>query len=42
VSEGILNQLRLPALFIAGATHTFLLFLPLVVLAVLLTEIFFE
>ena len=42
VSQGILNQLRLPALFIAGATHTFLLFLPLVVLAVLLTEIFFE
>src|SRR5262245_16165616 len=42
VSQGILNQLQLPALFLAGATHTFLLFLPLVVLAVLITEVFFE
>ena len=40
--EGLLSQLRLPALMIAGAFHALLLLLPLVVLAVFLTELFFE
>lgn len=40
--EGLLNQLRPPALMIAGAFHALLLLLPVVVLAVFLTEFFFE
>ena len=40
--EGLFNQLRLPALLIAGVFHTLLLWLPLVVLAVFVTELFFE
>ena len=42
LSRGLLNQLRLPALFLAGAFHTLLLLLPVIVLLVLLTEMFFE
>lgn len=40
--QGFLNQLRLPALFIAGFLHTLLMMVPLIVLFVLLTEVFFE
>lgn len=39
---GLLNELRLPAVIVTGALYTLLLFLPLVMLAVFLTEIFFE
>ena len=39
---GLLNRLRMPAVIVTGALHTLLLFLPPVVLAVFLTEVFFE
>ena len=39
---GLLNQFRLPALMIAGFSHTLLMVLPLIVLAVFVTELVFE
>lgn len=42
LSEGLLNRLQIPALFIAGLFHSLLMMLPPIVLLVLLTELFFE
>lgn len=42
LTDGLLNRLQFPALFIAGLFHSLLMMLPPIVLAVLLTEIFFE
>ncbi|MBW1687372.1 MAG: hypothetical protein JRS35_20225, partial [Deltaproteobacteria bacterium] len=39
---GILNKMRLPALVLRGIVLNFLLFLPLVMLAVFLTEVLYE
>lgn len=42
VSGGLLNQLRMPALFIIGVFQTLLLFVPIIIFFVFLSEIFFE
>ena len=42
VSGGVLDQLRMPALFIIGVFQTLLLFVPIIIFLVFLTEIFFE
>lgn len=40
--EGVLNRLRMPSLLLIGMLQTLLLFLPVIILLVLLTELFFE
>ena len=42
VPQGLLNRLRLPALFLTGFLHTLLMLLPSIVLLVFATELFFE
>ena len=42
VSGGLLDQLRMPALFIVGVFQTLLMFVPIIIFFVFLTEIFFE
>jgi hypothetical protein len=42
LGRGVLAGFRMPALFIAGALHTLLLMVPLIVLLVFFTELFFE
>jgi len=42
IPAGFLNLLRLPAVIFVGALHSLLLMLPLIVLAVFVTEVFFE
>ena len=39
---GLLNRLRMPSLFIVGVLQTLLLFVPVIVFFVFLTELFFE
>lgn len=39
---GLLNRLRMPSLFIVGVLQTLLLFIPVIVFFVFLTELFFE
>ncbi|WP_188151270.1 patatin-like phospholipase family protein [Teredinibacter waterburyi] len=39
---GLLNSMRIPVLFLEGILRSFFMFLPLIILAVLATEVFFE
>ena len=42
VSGGLLDQLRMPALFIVGVFQTLLMFVSIIILFVFLTDLFFE